>query len=122
MNRNDARALWAASGLTYAVLTKENLERLKALLDTELRASGLFRGTYRMSGKIDLHTGLKQPWAAVWCEAYYFKGHYRREAVTFNPDGFVGYAGWADDDNVVPVLKGFERWVSEMSTPAMEGC
>lgn len=33
------------------------------------------------------------------------------------PDGFVGFAGWAGDHNVQPILTAFCRWVDEL-TPA----
>ena len=36
-----------------------------------------------------------------------------REAVSFNADGFIGIAGWADDNNVQPFLRGFMRWLKE---------
>ena len=36
-----------------------------------------------------------------------------REAVSFNGDGFIGIAGWADDNNVQPFLRGFMRWLKE---------
>ena len=38
----------------------------------------------------------------------YFK---RREAISFNDGGFIGFAGWADKYNVQPFLKAFDRWV-----------
>lgn len=36
-----------------------------------------------------------------------------REAISFNGDGFIGFAGWADDSNVQPFLRGFMRWLKE---------
>ena len=36
-----------------------------------------------------------------------------REAVSFNADGHIGFAGWADDQNVQPFLRGFMRWLKE---------
>lgn len=50
------------------------------------------------------------------CEAYlrvdgsYFQG---REAISFNKDGFIGIAGWADRNNVQPFLRAFLLWLSE---------
>lgn len=46
------------------------------------------------------------------CKSFYFDD---REAVTFNSDEFVGFAGWADDRNVQPILSGFCSWVDEMA-------
>lgn len=37
----------------------------------------------------------------------------RREAISFNGDGFIGIAGWADDNNVQPFLRAFMRWLKE---------
>lgn len=36
-----------------------------------------------------------------------------REAISFNRDGFIGFAGWADDGNVQPFLRAFMRWLEE---------
>lgn len=36
-----------------------------------------------------------------------------REAVSFNSDGYIGFADWADDQNVQPFLRGFMRWLKE---------
>lgn len=48
------------------------------------------------------------------CEAYlrvdgpYFKD---REAISFNADGFIGFAGWASTANTKPFLDAFVEWV-----------
>lgn len=34
------------------------------------------------------------------------------EGVSFNRDGFIGFAGWASDENVQPVLRAFKRWLT----------
>lgn len=36
-----------------------------------------------------------------------------REAVSFNADGFIGIAGWADDQNVQPFLRALMCWLKE---------
>ena len=112
MTRNDARALFASSGLDYSVLTKANLRRLISLIDQDLKKAGLMRETYRMRRVLDLRINDGRPTSAsLRCKAFYFDD---REAVSFNPDGFVGFAGWASDENVAPILSGFERWCEEM--------
>lgn len=40
----------------------------------------------------------------VYVDGSYFT---RRECVSFNPDGFIGFAGWASSLNVAPILQGF---------------
>lgn len=111
MTRDEARKLWQDSGLTYAVLSWPNIERLEEILDFELTPSGLMRGTYRLDKR---RTKMYKPpnfAVEIRCKAHYFEN---REAVTFNINGFVGFAGWADDINIQPILSGFSRWVNEM--------
>lgn len=116
-DRGDARDLWEASGLDYAVLTPESLRRLVSLIDREMKASRLMHATFRMRWKLGMHrVDGKLSHASLRCKSSYFDD---REAVTFNDDGFVGFAGWADDTNIVPVLGGFQKWVCEMRNAAL---
>ena len=48
--------------------------------------------------------------AFIRCNGTYFKD---REAISFNGDGFIGFAGWADSKNVQPFYKAFQRWMNE---------
>ena len=48
------------------------------------------------------------------CEAYLrVDGPYftNREAISFNGDQFIGFAGWATDKNVKPFISAFVEWV-----------
>ncbi len=112
MTRDDARAHWAASGLGYDVLTEESLERLRAKIDASLLASGLMDSTFRAREPATLNDQPGNRWADIRCSAYYFED---RQAVTFESDGFVGFAGWADDTNVQPILSAFVAWVDELT-------
>lgn len=109
MTRNDARAAFAASGLTYADLRRDDLRALRNAIDKELKASGLIEGyrSYRPIKTVNWPKG----WAEIRCSAYYFD---EREAVTFNTNGFIGFAGWADDKNVVPIIAGFLKWLDAL--------
>ncbi len=37
--------------------------------------------------------------------SHYFEG---REAISFNNDGWIGFAGWASSTNIIPFVKAFE--------------
>jgi hypothetical protein len=111
--RDEARSVFAAKGLTYAVLTRESLTRLCELIDDLMSPSGLIKGSYRMNNKVVLKKTKHGPFAQLTCKSFYFDD---REAVSFNTDGFIGFAGWADDNNIQPVLKGFMAWVDEVAT------
>ncbi|MBJ6722467.1 hypothetical protein I2750_19900 [Bacillus sp. PR5] len=100
LTRDMARASFKDAGLTYEILTPENVSELRRRIDQRMRASGLIRNTYRMRRTKVLR-----------CKSYYFED---REAVTFNRDGFIGLGGWADDTNIQPILEGFLEWVQRM--------
>lgn len=113
LTRDDARKHWAASGLTFAVLTPANITRLRDLLDEQMR-DGYLRGTFR-AGKMTLAKSEKNGTVAdIRCTAWYFKGRQARQAVTFERSGFIGFAGWSDDTNIQPILRAFIAWVDEL--------
>ena len=111
--REQARAEWAAGGLTFAELTDSDLEELHSTLDRHLRSSGLFDGSLRMSGGPPRwKTVSGNRCAKLLCDADYFDG---REAVSFHADGFVGFSGWATDANAVPFVAAFQEWFAELA-------
>lgn len=121
MTREDARAAWDAASLTYSDLTSANIQRLRTIINDAMKASGVMApsgrsaGTFRMQPHIKVWLQHKGFGVGLYCRAFYFKD---REAVTFNDGGFIGFAGWADDINVQPILSGFTQWVSEISARA----
>lgn len=109
MTRDEARAAFKDLGISCEEVTVEMLVDLRDRIDQALRASGLIDGTYRMHKLLPRWKGVPGAhWAALTCRSRYFAN---REAVTFNSNGFVGFAGWADDDNVQPILEAFVEWV-----------
>lgn len=114
MTRDEARAKWAESGLTYYALSKERLYRLRDILAEKMKSSGCIRGSFR-PGAVTLKYRNGEPWGDIRCRAFYFTG---RQALTFEPGGFIGFAGWADEENVQPILAAFCAWVDEMKSVA----
>lgn len=110
--RNEARAAFKAAGLTYAVLTKDTMQRLRTLINDRMKESGLIQGTFRCKPRGIVKQTQWGRFAELRCKADYFDD---REAVTFNTDGFIGFAGWADSTNVVPIIEGFKEWVRDLS-------
>lgn len=43
----------------------------------------------------------------IYMNAHYFT---RRECISFNRDGWIGFAGWADDGNTNPLRHAFLAW------------
>ncbi len=111
MTRDEARRKFQSSGIAYKSLTRPRLQRLRCLINEAMKKSGCFDNTYRCRQRpIVVDKGKFRAW--INCKSFYFDD---REAVTFNSDGFVGFAGWADDKNVQPILVGFSSWVDEMA-------
>lgn len=97
---NDITALQGYLCLEYARHEREGHHM-------ELRPS--YRKRYRP--RIDLREdGKGIVGAYLFVDGRYFAG---REAISFNGDGFIGIAGWADSKNVQPFLRAFYRWVTE---------
>lgn len=108
MARDEAREVFARSGMTYAMLNVPLLRDLRKRMDLRMKAAGLIKGTFRMRRSCAFKPG-DRFFAGLRCKSYYFED---REAVSFNPDGFIGFAGWADDQNIQPVVAGFKDWVA----------
>lgn len=115
--RKEARDAFAAAGLTYAILTPTSMQRLRAIINDQMKSSGAILGTFRCRQRGIVKETKWGRYAELRCKADYFDD---REAVTFNENGFIGFAGWADDGNVKPILDGFMAWVDEMKGPHHE--
>lgn len=113
-SRDDARKLWTDSGLDYSVLTTENLYKLARLINENLNnhtAFNMWLNFYKSHNRpyrLDYDYNLHKVRAVFTVNGDYFV---KREAITFNYDGFISFAGWASDSNVVPFLEAFKSWV-----------
>lgn len=118
MTRDKARKAYADAGFDHSILTKERLARLRKLVDTQLRQTEILRGTCRAPRTPKIKTTSQGSiYADMRCKSYYFDD---RQAITFESDGFVGFAGWADSTNVQPFLKAFMDWLDEVRTQVLE--
>lgn len=115
--RNAARDRFAATGKAYSDLTKDQLISLRDHIADEMKASNLIDGSFKMNAHVKT---VRWPsgWAALTCRSHYFR---KREAVTFNGNGFIGFAGWADAENVKPIIAGFLAWCDTLSTSGTGG-
>lgn len=103
------------NGFGYDDIGIDQLKKLLACCDIELAKCRLdpdtpLQASMRMSGKIDCETnrygGIKH--AALYVDGHYFE---MREAVSFDGDGTIRLAGWADSKNIVPFSIAFAKWV-----------
>lgn len=110
---NDAREYFKSKGLTYDSISEGDILILSMMLEKELKKSNKAGetsvSTITLSKKVDMK---KKTNGHIMCCFLYVNSHYfeRREAISFNRDGFIGFAGWADQGNTNPLLRAFLKW------------
>lgn len=110
---NEAREYFKNKGLTYDSISEGDILILSMMLEQELKKSNKSGetsvSTMTLSKKIDMK---KKTNGHIICCFLYMNSHYftQREAISFNRDGFIGFAGWADTGNTNPLLRGFLKW------------
>ncbi|SSM54506.1 Uncharacterised protein [Acinetobacter baumannii] len=113
ITREQARNYFTHVGLKYEQITLKKIRKLQELLDFHLKASGVFRASLSCDKDIDFEFtddgGMAH--AAIKCSADYFKG---RQAVDFEKNGFIGFAGWSDSQALKPILEAFVEWCDLM--------
>jgi hypothetical protein len=102
------RKFFAESGVTYNQCF-DNIEILKECVNKELIKLDERGGLKMTLSKKKVKFRLKKDSRDIDCfflrvDGPYFKD---REAISFNVDGFVGFAGWASTDNTFPFIEGF---------------
>ncbi|MEC2062649.1 hypothetical protein [Bacillus inaquosorum] len=118
MNSEEARDYFIQKGLSYEDITEGDVCVLVMLLNKHVKqavkAHTMSVDTMRMSQKIK--SKYKTNGTLKSCYLY-INSHYftQREAISFNPDGFIGFAGWADSGNTQPLIDAFIEWVDYMS-------
>lgn len=115
---DEARTHFKECGLSYKDITEGEILALVLMLNKEIKASNK-RGetsvnTMCLSKKIDI---TKNRDGSIKSCYLYMNSHYftRREAISFNPDGFIGFAGWADDGNANPLKRAFWEWCDTLN-------
>lgn len=109
---DEAREYFKNKGLSYRNITEGEILMLVMLLNRELKKSNRAQETsvdMRLSEKIDMK---KRSNGSIISCYLYMNAHYftRRECISFNTGGFIGFAGWADQGNTNPILRAFLAW------------
>ncbi len=114
---DEARSYFREKGLSYDSINEGDILVLAIFCQHELKksckAGETSVSTMCMSKKIDmkLTSNGKITSCFLYMNSHYFT---EREAISFNRDGFIGFAGWADQGNVNPLLRAFLRWCDVM--------
>jgi hypothetical protein len=103
-NSEACRELFKSLGLTYED-AKRNIDSLVALLEHNLE--------YYCSQGVSMCMNLSD-YRIAFTDSFYLKvdGLYfkDRECISFNPDGFIGFCGWASSANSIPICSAFTQW------------
>lgn len=109
--------------LTYEDITEENFNLLVSMLEEKFKKWNKKIEENRASS--NPHSGylFKISPKTVYNPKVYYDDRFcafikvicdnysEREGISFNSDGFIGFAGWSDSTNVQPFLDVFEKWV-----------
>lgn len=106
--------------LTYRDVTPNDIRALQGFLCIEyaqherngehMEMQPSYRKKTEPQITVSEKTGRSIQSAFLFVSGFYFHG---REAISFNEDGYIGFAGWADDTNIQPFLRAFMRWLVE---------
>ncbi len=117
LTRDGMREAFASQLDDQAHLNEDDVHMLAMLVGEELCRHNLKdvdgkTSACRMSlrGVYIPDTCDEQASAYVRVDGPYFKD---REGISFEPNGFIGFAGWADSRNERPFLVAFARWLDE---------
>jgi hypothetical protein len=121
MTTQEARDYFKSSGLTYKNITKGKINYLMMLLEKRLLE---YKGNiinYRLNHHfvfVSDHEGMMEK-CFLFVKSDKFK---ERECISFNGDGFIGFAGWASSDNTEPILKAFIEWCDKFKVMKCDLC
>lgn len=113
----DVRQHFKECGITYNDITEGDILALVLLLNREIKKSNQIGetsvNTMRLSKRISINT---KPDGSINTCFLYMSSHYfnDRECVSFNRDGFIGIAGWADDGNSNPIRRALLAWCDDL--------
>ena len=117
LTRDGMREAFASQLDDQARLNEDDVHMLAMLVGEELCRHNLKDVDGKTSAcKMTLHgvyipdTGSEAIGAYIRVDGPYFED---REGISFETNGFVGFAGWADSRNERPFLCAFARWMDE---------
>ena len=111
------RRHFADCGLTYNDITDGDILTLVMLLNREIKKSNKRGETSTNTLRLSEKKIIKHNPNGSISECYLFMNSdyfTRRECISFNRDGFIGFAGWADDGNTNPLRRAFLEWCDEL--------
>lgn len=115
---SEARKYFRDKGLSYHDITEEGITLLMMLVDWELKKSNKVGETSDSTMCLNRRFFIKKRINGTIIKCFLcLSNHYftQREAISFEEDGFIGFARWADQGTVNPLLRAFLRWCDDLA-------
>lgn len=122
--RDEARQYFHSCGLTYDDISEGDILILIMLVQQELKKSNKNGETSVNTMSLSKRVNIKKKTNGRIITCFiYMNSHYflRREAISFNADGFISFSGWADQGNTNPLLRAFKKWCDYLTNTNDEG-
>ena len=112
VNNNIARKHFEYCNLSYKKLKYDDILMLINILIKNIKEANKkheLSNNMRLSNKrvIKYETNGELKHCYLFVNSDYFL---RRECISFNDDGFIGFCGWADKETSAPIIKSFIEW------------
>lgn len=113
MSNDEAREYFKNKNLSYNDINAGDICCLVMLLNQSIKKacknSEMSVDSMHMSEKIKSKytTNGKLVECYLFINSHYFT---QRECISFNKDGFIGFAGWSGTQNLVPIISAFIKW------------
>lgn len=122
--RDKARRYFEECNLSYEIISMNDLYRLIKILNKKISETNnylIMMNEPRLKGKNRniIFEKNKLIFATLRVKGDYFSD---REAITFNKDEFIGFCGWADDNNTKPIIYGFMEWCDYLKNSKVNTC
>ena len=120
---DEARQYFINKGLSYDDITEGDILTLVMLLNKHIKAANKDNETsveLTLSKRVNMK---KKTNGSIICCYLYVNAYYftQRECISFNNDGFIGFAGWADQGNTNPMLRAFLEWCDCLASQKDKG-
>ncbi len=103
---NEARQYFKDCQIEYSEITRKDIDKLIQLIKEQLKEHKHF--PMRLSKIVHFKSE-----NGIFLSCYlYVNGRYfkKRQAISFEEEDWIGFAGWADSGNVQPFINAFAIW------------
>lgn len=111
LQSEDAREYYNNLGLTYDDITEGDILSLIMMLNKSLKEHKKVRADMGMTLSAKMDIKRKSNGVITQCNLYCNGSYFtRRQGISFEKGGWIGFCGWADTGNTQPFVTTFIKW------------